>query len=515
MPTGRKATIRRIFLLHRWLGMGLAPLMVMWCLSGIVMLWHPWPTPDAKRVLRAHPDLHLPATTILPPALNVARRARIAMAGDDAVVTVLPDNAPGSSDAKGFSLRSGRAVTHRAEALVPDARAYLPGGERDAPLHAAGLRRTDQWIMNTKGRARGFYRYDFADPERTSLYIAPGSGDVVQSTTRRERFWAWIGPVPHWLYFSLLRRHDQLWADTLILLSAPSIFLTVTGLWIGLRRFGSRRGRRTGAGNRDGGRRRRFPASPYRGAAMLHHLAGLSFGLFALSWITTGFLSMNPAGFLEKTPPPDWTQQISGPLDARAVAAALPALQKEPGIVAVELDHIGPGLFLTRLDRDGTRRRTDDRARPAPLSADALRQQLAQSGIEARVDRLARDDAYYFSNRHRTRPFPVFRIAGPDGTRLYLDPVSGAPLLVVGQAARETRWIVYGPHDLDFLSFLRAPSSRILLLLPLLCGVALLCLCGLWIGICRIGYMLDRHRRSARRRRSSRPVRQKERESRP
>jgi len=38
--------IRLLFLIHRYLGIGVGALMVMWCLSGVVMMYHSYPELD-------------------------------------------------------------------------------------------------------------------------------------------------------------------------------------------------------------------------------------------------------------------------------------------------------------------------------------------------------------------------------------------------------------------------------------------------------------------------------------
>jgi uncharacterized iron-regulated membrane protein len=36
--------IRYLFALHRWMGVTLGLLMLLWCLTGIVMIWQPYPS---------------------------------------------------------------------------------------------------------------------------------------------------------------------------------------------------------------------------------------------------------------------------------------------------------------------------------------------------------------------------------------------------------------------------------------------------------------------------------------
>ena len=104
---------------------------------------------------------------------------------------------------------------------------------------------------------------------------------VVQATTRGERFWNWLGAVPHWLYPTLLRQHTQVWSQIVIWLTIFGTFLTSLGLYIGIKQYKSRRSGRY---------------SPYRGAALWHHYGGLVFGVMTLIWLVSGFFSMNPWG---------------------------------------------------------------------------------------------------------------------------------------------------------------------------------------------------------------------------
>ena len=87
----------------------------------------------------------------------------------------------------------------------------------------------------------------------------------------------------HWIYFTKLRRSPEIWTQVVIWTSLLGTFLTVTGLWYGvtqIRLHGSARW------------------TPYRGLRFWHHLAGLVFGIFTLTWVASGLLSMNPWGLL-------------------------------------------------------------------------------------------------------------------------------------------------------------------------------------------------------------------------
>lgn len=461
----RKKTIRAVFLLHRWLGITLGLMMCVWCLSGFVMLWKAWPQPDETRVNLAHERIHIDTATILPPLAKSYRSFRILTVGSSPVLQAVSET--GSS--KSFDLRTGQDLFLSPQALTGVAAGYaaLP---RDA-ARFEGLRDHDQWILNTRNHRSGFYRYALNDPEKTLVYLSPATGDVVQATTRATRFWSWVGAIPHWLYPSLLKRHQSLWADTLIVLSGAGIFLTIMGLWIGWQRLGA--GRRL---------------SPYRGIHRLHHIAGLCFGLMLLSWITTGFLSMNPAGLFKPDPAPGWVNCLNRPVTSSELQTLVSTLGAHPEarFRSVTLGAWGDTAFLAVVDDEGKYRTLDQSLSPVSLTVETLRPGLSRADIATTIAVLDHDDSYYFSTRHLKRTFPVMRVTGADGTRLYLDMRNGAQLRVVEAGARETRWFIYGAHDLDFFRWLRTPLARLLIILPLLLGVSATCLAGFCLGVARL-----------------------------
>src|SRR4030095_2374039 len=143
----------------------------------------------------------------------------------------------------------------------------------------------DQWTVGDKsGNTRALYRFMLEDADETQLYVSSITGEVVVWTTRDQRFWNWLGAIPHWLYFTELRRNGPLWVQIIIWTSLLGTFLTLIGLYLGITRF------RTGKGGR---------VSPYYGWFYWHHLTGLVFGIVTLTWVVSGLFSMQPWGFLE------------------------------------------------------------------------------------------------------------------------------------------------------------------------------------------------------------------------
>src|SRR6185503_10557644 len=117
------------------------------------------------------------------------------------------------------------------------------------------------------------------------VYIAEGSGEVVQYTTPGSRLGAYVGAIPHWFYFTPLRRHGQNWSRVVIWSSGIGTIAALLGVVIGLWMYSpSKQYRIAGA-----------PTSiPYRGQKRWHTVFGLIFGLGAVTWAFSGMLSMDP-----------------------------------------------------------------------------------------------------------------------------------------------------------------------------------------------------------------------------
>ena len=52
-------------------------------------------------------------------------------------------------------------------------------------------------------------------------------------TTSAQRFWNWLGAIPHWFYLTALRSDGPLWSETVIWASILGTVLTVLGLYLG------------------------------------------------------------------------------------------------------------------------------------------------------------------------------------------------------------------------------------------------------------------------------------------
>jgi hypothetical protein len=465
---------RALVIVHRYLGVAAGLLMLMWFLSGIVMMYVGFPQASERERLRALPPISWAAccrfadgliadnqqfgraeveNLLGVPVLRLARLLR-----PDQVI----DLAQGIE--KSIEMADAQAVA------VDAAR------RRNGEVVAAEEIEEDQW---TVGRYHGelpLFRFAFDDPERTTVYVSGSTGRMVLRTTATQRFWNWLGAVPHWFYPTALRTDGALWSRIVIWASIIGAFLTIFGLCLGIAQF--RRGK-------DGG------LSPYRGLFYWHHAAGLVFGVVTLTFVASGLVSMNPWGFLDSRGGGE-RARLEGPMPRWGeIRTSLGAL-REHSVSAVSLSsaRFNGRLYWLAADADGTVTRLDAAGNAAPLRdgdlAEAAARLAGASGVAAQ-GLMSEEDAYYFANRDPV-VLPVYRIVANDAesTRYYLDPTSGTLLQRADANRRWHRWLFAGFHRLDFAAWLRARPAWDIILITLMLGGIAVSATGVYLAFRRV-----------------------------
>ena len=411
--------------LHRYVGLAVGVLMLMWFASGIVMLFVHWPeVTESEREAGLAPIAWTHCCTF-GDTQDVQEVKR-------AVVEDLAGRPVMRFDGQVLDLESGRPVhAVAASEAAHVATAYATAaGVSGWPRSPERVER-DQWtVTGYFDRRRPFWRFRFDDPKATDIYVSAHTGQVAQVTDRPTRVLNWLGAIPHWLYPSVLRADTQLWTQVVIWTSILGTFLTLTGLYLGIvawRPWGDQR------------------LTPYRGLMAWHHLTGLAAGLLTLTWVASGLVSMNPWGFLESAPD-ERAEQLTGAFTFGDVRQAVLAA-RAAGATATTLE---TAPFEGRLYLMADEVRLDAAGRPAPLSELRLATAARRLGPARRQDLISGEDAYYFGH-HEPVKLPALRVELADGVRFYLDPKSGQVLSRVDGAARGYRWLHEGLHRLDFV----------------------------------------------------------------
>ena len=474
--------IRFLFLLHRYLGIGVGLVMLLWTLSGVVMMYKQYPELSDRQKLQLLQPLQLEGCCVVPLAL-----AQATATFDDASIEMLNSKPvlrlqARRGDSNVFDLTTGMPFgewnEQQARLLAKD---FVERRTHSETPTLIGTVHNDQWtVYGGYNRYRPLYKYALNDAIGTQFYISSQTGEIVQLTTREQRVWGYLGAVVHWLYPTLLRENTALWAQVVIWLSIIGIFLTVTGIYIGLRQFKQRRN----------GRR-----SPYRGWAFFHHIAGLVFGVLTLTWVASGLLSMNPWGALEGEGIADERARLTErPLtaqDVTSVLAVLPIASLAADSVRIDVGVMAGKATVISYQQSGERQRLDATTlRASDLSEQQLQNlalRLQPQSVIAEAGMLQIADQYYYEH-HEPREFPVYRVVFDDDQRrhYYLSAVSGEIVYKIDGNTRWYRWLFNGFHRGDFSAWLRSRPLWDTLMLLFLVGVCVVTGTGTYLAVKRV-----------------------------
>jgi hypothetical protein len=457
--------IRALTLLHRWLGIPLCLLFAMWFASGIVMHFVPFPAlTEAERVAGLAPVdltrvLHGPRAAVTASRIAVATRVRLLQRSDGPVYLV-----SGASGLAALHADDLTPASVRSEglALAIAADHARQRGLNAAHATSAGPIVYDQWtVPGGLDPHRPLYRVALNDGPGTELYVSSVTGEVVRDTTRRERWWNYVGSVAHWIYPTALRSRPGVWTATVWALSLVALIAAIAGAVLGALRI-----ERTHHGL----------ATPHRGWHAWHHVLGLTCATFVLTWMISGWLSMD-SGLLFSTRKlteaeatilagaPDWDSlPASAPLgvSAHAREAEWFSFDAKP----YRRDRIGldsQRLFSDDLGREASRRR----AYLTAAEVESLARRLPYACDVAAIDQAT--DAY--ATPASVPGAPVYRIACGE-LWFHVDGASGAILDRLDPSRRAYRWLYGALHTLDIPSLAARPALRGAL-------VIVLCGCGL------------------------------------
>jgi hypothetical protein len=464
-------------LCHRWMGVAFCLLFAWWFVSGIFMMYWDYPSvSDADRLERA-------------PVLD---GSKVKLSPAEAYAALGSDQAPGSTRLASFDgrpayfFRIGRdeAIVYadtgqQQDVFPPELNLRTAAAWTGQPASAAKVEEVtepDQWTLEGGSRSLlPLTKYSW--PNGDQVYVAESTGEVVQYTTRSSRLFAELGPIPHWLYYTPLRKNGPLWSKVVIWLSGIATVAALMGLIVGLMMYSpSRR-----------------VSIPYKGQKRLHHILGLFFGIVACTWAFSGMLSMEPFPL------------SSGRPQGRSLAAALrgkrPQLSqysvKPPQEVLAQLGAVFPvkELELSSFASDPMYVATGARGETRVIrmlgepmaSFDAKRIVNVLNSVsrvaEARL--IAEYDAYYL-DRTGQRPLPVLFVQLNDeaNSKYYIDPKTAQ---VVGAYRSSTeswvnRWLYHGLHSINFPWLYNYRPAWDLVVLTLMLGGTSLCVTSVIIG---------------------------------
>lgn len=454
-----------IVLLHRWLGIAFCLLFAMWFASGIVMHFVPFPSlTEAERFAGLVPVERAGVTMAVADAIATsgiadATRVRLVRRSDGPVYVV-----SGSSRLRAVRASDGRD----ASVLSPEvALAIAQADARQRGLdaaHAAVVAHADydQWsVPNGFDRHRPLFRVALGDAAGTEVYVSSRTGEIVLDSTRSERGWNLAGSVLHWIYPTVLRSHWQLWDRVVWTLSLLALIAAVLGAVLGVVRLRIRASQ---------------ISTPYRGWHALHHIIGLVATVFVLTWILSGWLSMDHGRLFSRgqlTPSeasvinavPDWTTAVS--FDRAPVSP-----------LAREVEWFAFGGDLYRRDRIASDKQIVGET--PVLGMQSIGSLMARLATGCGAPSILADNDDYPA-QSIVAGAPVYRSRCGD-VWFDIDAADGHVLQRLDASRRAYRWAYSALHTLDFPILMAHPRWRDVLVVGL-CALGLVfSMTGIVIG---------------------------------
>ena len=485
MSRGGAQFKRALIFVHRWMGVLFCLLFLSWFASGIVMMYWQYPQVSPDDRLSRAPALDASRITLSPQQAYM----RLGNGGEPSEARLITfDGRP----AYRFGFGDSSAIVYADDGQMPDefpaemtlriASAWSgqsPGGAKEADITEE-----DQWTVSEEfSDLRPLRKYSWADGRQ--VYVSAVTGDVVQYTTRGSRLAAWFGAIPHWLYFTQLRKHSQQWGRVVIWASGLGTATAILGITVGLWIYSPAKSYRSGGA----------PASfPYHGQKRWHAILGLLFGVFACTWAFSGMLSMDPFPRLQsgsssgagariaaalRQAPPLGAFSAKPPQQALSQAQASYGTGYGTGVKELEMTSFaGEPAYLASLAPNGTRvipvhgqpAAEFDRAQIISVARQAARPFTV---TQARM--VTQYEAYYL-DRENQLPLPAIfvQLDDPGRSMYYIDPKTARIVQGYNSHSRWNRWLYHGLHSLNLPWLYKyRPAWDIVVILLLLGGGSL------------------------------------------
>ncbi len=466
--------------IHKVLGTLLSILFLVWFLSGLVMIYHSFPQVNQYDRLKKMDPLRpegLPSIESVIARLPEGETIRsLTLDSYMGVPCFHIQGKQGSYDLPADSSQTwpvapdfNRIATHWVAAPI---------------ARVDTLYQLEQWIPF--GRLKQefpIYKYYFDDEEQHQLYLSSKSGKVLQRTDQKSRFWAWIGAIPHWIYFTSLRQDAKLWSQVVIWLSGMGCLMCLAGGYLAIRDL--RLARRRGKG-----------LTPYKKFwYKWHHLAGTLFGLFVLTFAFSGMMSLanvQDFGITSKLTfkPQERLRKMAPSLDAyqvdyREAIAAYPGETRQ-----LTWEAFGPyPIYALASERMGKGHWVDasaNKVSPLNLTEEQVRgviEEVHGTEHEIQIEWLDHYDTYYLPKKYRAS-LPVWKVTidDADGSTYYIHPKRGTTRYM-GTPARWQHWAYTALHSLNFRVLTERPWLWHTVMWILMLGGTFVSLSGVYLAI--------------------------------
>lgn len=475
-----KKAVRILLSVHKISGCAIALFFLMWFVTGLVLIYHPYPRlsdsqiNDKKELLPSSlPDMDEIRNKVGDGISELSVRQ---VQGQTLAVGKY-------SDGKKFEIVIGdntdvKPVTFAS--VCETARRWV-----DMPVAKVDtLHEREQWVLYSRyDRLMPIYKFSYDDDRQHELFISGKTGEVLQMTDRSQRFWAWIGAIPHKLYFSAIRKDVDLWKGLITAGGILCFIAAASGMLLGLHVL------------YHSSKKRKALSNPYRKSVFRwHYVSGLIFGIFVMTWGLSGIFSMQRipqmivdyGGRYSVSSSTFWGRAVL-PLESFKLNYNT-LLIKYPEVKELAFESFAgvPSYKIVYSDKEvWVDASSENMVRELFLDEDVVTRAvrfLHCDTVSFKLVILYDYDNYYLS-RHRDLPLPVYKVDVDDGygSRYYVDPCSGH-VRYLNDNKMLKKWVFSGLHYFNVKWLVERP------LLWMTC-IWILCMGG--IAVCFTGLILS------------------------
>ncbi|MCT4600937.1 MAG: PepSY domain-containing protein [Marinifilaceae bacterium] len=316
----------------------------------------------------------------------------------------------------------------------------------------------DQWIPWERYKMYfPIKKYYLDDDEASVIYASLKTGEIVQKTSRKSRWLARIGAIPHWFYFKYLRLNAKAWSNTVLWFSGIGAIMCLAGIILGFYRMRRRkRDKKRGLLN----------FSPYKKRwYKWHHILGFFFGFTCFTFVFSGMMSL--------TNVPNWIMNVDNSVNYKAkwsskfkvddyklpISSIINTNSESIKEIRWDVAYSKPSYFL--YSNEYYFPKYYDASRVDSLIEIKTNRNFIENRLYSifkdkikNIDIFHTPDDYYGRRPSAQLPFLRIEFNDENETFMYIGVESGKCISLNNKSKRLRRWLYKGLHTLNF-KFLR------------------------------------------------------------
>lgn len=423
--------------LHRLTGSLMALMMLVWFLSGFVLIFSEFPEIENKDFYHLRNEVNEKQLALADSVMSPSKEINVFSLSENVIVKY-------GKNEETISYRDNKnQIKNISETeAVKFVRDLFQ--LKTSEVLVEKIDEADLWLKkDLSEKYFPVYKISFSDKSKSEIYISSVNGEILQNTTSQERFLSWIGAIPHLIYFRDFAGNAKFWKIILMLISFLGILMTLSGLITGIIRLKKRK-------------KKKLKYTPYGSRLYsIHHYLGFAFGIFAFSWVFSGFMSMNPFSFLQNDSEENllrqkWNNKFS-------VITEMPGINIQENVKNIQIKKFEEEFIITNNTSkfDGTRFYSDKfLQREDSVLVNDLKSKLksAFNLQDKNITILNEYDNYYYQKVNK-KVLPVVKAEfnNNEKTVLYFDPLTLGIVKSTNKVSRLNRWLYKALHRFDFI----------------------------------------------------------------